>query len=395
MPRTPLTITPNSKGFATTQRPLGTPNPTGVQYYGNPVDGQTIHIVSDGSVNFGPSYNYVMMKLDLAGQSPGSLELNIFEKGQQVDSLTYSSSPANYKLPLIAYNGFRGAVGIGIGNLRANPGDATITSMISAVSKFKMSMAFTHTYYRRPAANAANLVAAMANGTQVKNTWYMFDTNGGSDAGTIDSYFSPERTVSNSTVFAEPQISTGNKGMVDVNAPGSIPSAGYYQRVAPTSNTVLDEIISYQDFRRFSTSMGYVHSRMWGSSSGLIRDYGGASNATAGFTLPDQIHWPGNVQGNNDVYQNRNSYDWNRISLAGDNAWSYWEIRDGATKATSKIISPCMNVSTSPFFEEIKILQGAHASITTDGTMYLVRVGNDNTDNVIRDIYQIPLTGAR
>jgi len=392
MARTPLTLTANASGFATTQRPGGIPDTTGVEYFGNPIDGQTITIVSDGSVNFGPAYNYVMMSLDLGAQGVGTLEVNMFEKGQQVDTLSYSSVQ---KLPLLAYAGFRGAVGVGIGNLRANPGDATLTSKITSVSKFRTPMAFTQVYARRPAANAANLVANMVNGTQVKNTWYMFGAGGGSDAGVVDCYFGPERTVSTSTVFAEPQITTSNKGMSDVNAPVTIPTAGYYQRVAPTSSTMLDEIITYQDFRRFSETNGYAHSRMYASSSGIIRDYGGATNVTAGYVLPNQVHWPGNVQGNNDVYQNRGSYDWNRLTMFGDNAWSYWEIRDGASKLLTKIPSACMNISSSPFFCEIKILQGALPAITTDGTMYLVCVGNDNTDNVIRDICQIPLVGAR
>jgi len=392
MARTPLTLTANASGFATTQRPDGIPDTTGVEYFGNPIDGQTITIVSDGSVNFGPAYNYVMMNLDLSAQSVGDLEVSIIEKGQQVDTLSYSSVT---KLPLLAYGGFRGSVGVGIGNLRANPGDATLTSKIASVSKFKTPMAFTHTYARRPAANAANLVAAMTNGTQVKNTWYMYGANGGGQAGVVDCYFGPERTVSTGTVFADPQISTSNKGMSDVNAPVTIPTTGYYQRLAPTSTTMLDEIISYQDFRRFDESTGYAHSRIYASSSGIVRDYGGATNVTAGFTFPDQVHWPGNVQGDNDVYQNRGSYDWNRITMFGDNAWSYWEIRDGASKLLTKIPSPCINISMSPFFCEIKVKQGALPAITTDGTMYLVCVGNDNTDNVIRDICQIALVGAR
>jgi len=393
MARTPLALTSNSSGFATTQRPNGIPNSTGVQYYGNPVDGQTIQIVSDGSVNFGSSlYNYVMMKLDLSAQTAGNLEINMFEKGQQVDQLYYTSVA---KIPLMSYGGFRGAVAAGIGNLRANFGDPTITPNIASISKFTTPMAFTHTYARRPAANQANLVANFTNGTQVKNTWYMYGLNGGAEPAVVDCYFGPERTVTTVQVFAEPQISTSNKGMADVNAPGTIPTTGYYQRLAPTSNTLLDEIISYQDFRRFSVTMGYAHSRIYASSSGIVRDYGGAANISAGFIPPNIVRWPGNVQGTNDVYQNCGSYDWNRITMFGDNAWSYWEIRDGASKLLTKIPSPCMNISMSPFFCEIKILQGALPSIATDGSMYLVLVGNDNTDNVIRDICQIPLVGAR
>ena len=129
--------------------------------------------------------------------------------------------------------------------------------------------------------------------------------------------------------------------MVDMNARLN-PVCRLLPARRSTSNTVLDKLsaIRFPQIQHVNGLCAFAHVGfvVWPD-----RDYGGASNATAGFTLPDQIHWPGNVHGETMMSIKQKLIRLEpSISLAGAiTRGRIGEIRDGATKSNIENHKPC------------------------------------------------------
>ncbi len=297
MARTNVTIA-SSGGIATSIYPEGIPSLASsgnIRYIGNPVHDSEITIVSDGTIDFGQKYAYLIQALKL-DNAVGGVDFEItpdtMENGQQVYHCAYASAE---KLPLHSVAGMPYGVGIAMGDKRALKTDSPLWGHIRTRTTDTYDVVFKYEIGLYPATNQANCItyAVAGQNEQIKGSWDLYYV-GGANANYVDVYtgvFAPKDTS-----FQEPALAIGNNGYI-----GSViyPVVGEYEAQLLTPTSYRSALHMRSSSFKFSKTDGRVHSRMAVDGYKTLHNYGVDVNLTANTTQPhpESHHFPANIQG--------------------------------------------------------------------------------------------------